>query len=130
MSPLRLFLFPHLFPVCVCYSGGQRRRVSLGAALLQNPELLILDEPTVGVDPVLRAKYVTHTHTHNQSCFFPLWLQLISLSEKYSPVVYQDHTNICHFTHPLKHKNLKGDTSFTYIYRIYSDSSELSRKPV
>uniref|UniRef100_A0A4W4EJH8 ABC transporter domain-containing protein n=1 Tax=Electrophorus electricus TaxID=8005 RepID=A0A4W4EJH8_ELEEL len=41
-------------------SGGQRRRVSLGAALLQNPQLLILDEPTVGVDPVLRAKIWQH----------------------------------------------------------------------
>ncbi|KAK3562825.1 hypothetical protein QTP86_010393 [Hemibagrus guttatus] len=40
--------------------GGQRRRVSLGAALLQNPQLLILDEPTVGVDPVLRAKIWQH----------------------------------------------------------------------
>ncbi|CAL8254143.1 unnamed protein product [Lota lota] len=41
-------------------SGGQRRRVSLGAALLQNPQLLILDEPTVGVDPVLRARIWQH----------------------------------------------------------------------
>ncbi len=47
-------LEPHADRIVSNLSGGQRARVSLATAMLGEPEVLVLDEPTVGLDPVLR----------------------------------------------------------------------------
>lgn len=57
-------------------SGGQRTRVSLACALVASPELLVLDEPTVGLDPVLRVD---------------LWAQFDELARRGTTLLVSSH---------------------------------------
>ncbi|MDB4865751.1 MAG: transporter ATP-binding protein [Cohnella sp.] len=58
------------------YSGGMKRRLSLAISLLHEPEILILDEPTVGIDPVLRQS---------------IWKELNSLSDRGTTIIMTTH---------------------------------------
>ncbi|MEF3304681.1 ABC transporter ATP-binding protein [Paenibacillus sp. GYB003] len=66
----------HLNKQVAAYSGGMKRRLSLAIALLHEPELLVLDEPTVGIDPVLRQS---------------IWKELLALREKGTTILLTTH---------------------------------------
>lgn len=69
-------LSDHLNKQTAAYSGGMKRRLSLAIALLHEPELLVLDEPTVGIDPVLRQS---------------IWKELSALSKQGVTIIVTTH---------------------------------------
>merc|ERR1712012_1092862 len=58
-------------------SGGQQRRVSFAVSLMHAPDLMILDEPTVGVDPVLRQKVWQHLKTFVVTMVVRFWVGMV-----------------------------------------------------
>jgi len=69
-------LTEHREKLVSAYSGGMKRRLSLAMSLLHEPEILILDEPTVGIDPVLRKS---------------IWDALIAMTERGMTIIVTTH---------------------------------------
>ena len=63
------------------YSGGMRRRLDLAAALVHNPEILFLDEPTTGLDPISRARVWAEVRRLNQDRGMTIFLTTQYLEE-------------------------------------------------
>jgi ABC-2 type transport system ATP-binding protein len=63
------------------YSGGMKRRLDLAAALVHNPEILFLDEPTTGLDPASRARVWTEIRRLNRELGMTIFLTTQYLEE-------------------------------------------------
>ena len=63
------------------YSGGMKRRLDLALALVHNPEVLFLDEPTTGLDPVSRAKVWEEVRRLNRDLGMTVFLTTQYLEE-------------------------------------------------
>jgi len=63
------------------YSGGMKRRLDLAAALVHRPEILFLDEPTTGLDPVSRARMWEEVRRLNQQLGMTIFLTTQYLEE-------------------------------------------------
>ena len=63
------------------YSGGMKRRLDLAAALVHNPEVLFLDEPTTGLDPVSRARMWDEVRRLNRELNMTIFLTTQYLEE-------------------------------------------------
>ena len=63
------------------YSGGMKRRLDLAAALIHNPEVLFLDEPTTGLDPISRARVWEEVRRINKDLGVTIFLTTQYLEE-------------------------------------------------
>jgi ABC-2 type transport system ATP-binding protein len=63
------------------YSGGMKRRLDLAAALVHNPDVLFLDEPTTGLDPISRAKVWEEVRRLNEELDMTIFLTTQYLEE-------------------------------------------------
>jgi ABC-2 type transport system ATP-binding protein len=98
------------------FSGGMKRRLNIGVALLHNPEIIIMDEPTVGIDPQSR-NYILETVKKLNK-------------EKQMTVLYTSHYMeevefLCNRIYIMDHGNLIASGTKDEIKRILSSEKTI-----
>ena len=78
------------------YSGGMRRRLDLAASLMHRPELLVLDEPTTGLDPASRQQlWAILTELKAAGTTMLLTTQYLEEADRFADIVHVlDHGKI------------------------------------
>lgn len=100
------------------YSGGMKRRLNIGVALLHNPELIIMDEPTVGIDPQSR-NHILDT--------------VLALNKKGMTVIYTSHymeevEYLCNRICIMDQGNIIAEGSKEALIESISDGQEIHLK--
>ena len=110
-------------------SGGQKRRVDIARALIHQPKILFLDEPTTGLDPMTRKKVwdiINHLRTKNDLTVF-LTTHYMEEAETADQVVIIDHGKIIASGTPLELKN-KFTKDCVIVYGVSEDDIKPLKK--
>jgi ABC-2 type transport system ATP-binding protein len=101
------------------YSGGMKRRINIAASLLHRPQLLIMDEPTVGIDPQSRNNILETVRTLN--------------TEKQMTVVYTSHYMeevefLCNRVGIIDHGRLIAQGTLDEVRRLAGEETSIKLK--
>lgn len=97
------------------YSGGMKRRLNIGVALLHEPEVLILDEPTVGIDPQSRNHILESIKKLNDS----------GMTVIYTTHYMEEVESICSFINIMDEGKIIASGTKEELYNIISDKNRI-----
>jgi ABC-2 type transport system ATP-binding protein len=120
------------------FSGGMKRRVNIGAALLHNPEVVIMDEPTVGIDPQSRRHILENVKDLNKSGMTVLYTthymeeaqelsHHIAIVDQGKIVAYGTHAELIRMVGELTRLELSINTESERVIPVWGKIEGISR---